>query len=189
MIPIGILGSSRVGTAVAPSFVGGAVANGVSIDLHPHQAGDLLIVIAISWGTAIPALPAGWTSSSASNSIISRRIGWRVAPSAGTASGTWTNSETLYAFIWRGFTAVGASASESSYSSNSGHPALTLQAPATSWVGTFSAPDGGVAPVPSGTVSRWEDDGNRACDTNGAPGSWAALAGDLFLGASIELRI
>ena len=189
MIPLGVLGSSRVGTVAAPSFIGGLEALGASTALPPHQAGDLLIVIAVSWDSTIPALPAGWTSSSTSSSIVGRRIGWRVAPSAGTASGTWTNAGTLYALVWRGFTAVGASASESSWSGNNGHPALTLQAPATSWVGTLSSPDAGVAPVPSGTVSRWEADGNRACDTNGAPGSWAARAGTLFLGASIELRV
>ena len=189
MIPLGILGSSRVGTVAAPSFIGGLFAYGASAALPPHQAGDLLIVIAVSWDSTIPALPAGWTSSSTSSSIVGRRIGWRVAPSAGTASGTWTNAGALYALVWRGFTAVGASASNSSYSSNSGHPALTLQAPATSWVGTLSDTDGGVAPVPSGTVSRWVDGDLRACDTNGAPGSWAGEAGTLFLGASIELRI
>lgn len=77
---------------------------GTTVTIPTHQAGDLLLVFAYRTGTnAQAALPANWTNvhntGLNSNSI---RIGYRIAPSSGTASGTWTSANHLHVAVFRG---------------------------------------------------------------------------------------
>ena len=173
-------------------FVTGKLITGASGTLPAHNAGDVLVIMALKWGTSgsNPTVPSGWTSSSSSASIYRRSIGWRVAPASGTASGTWTGAEALYVLVWNKAT-VGATASNGSTSNTAQVPALTLTQPGTSWVAIMGSRDGVAPGLPSGMVERLR--GSRVdvydlyADTNGPVSSWAARAGTFEAVAAIEL--
>lgn len=109
-------------------YVGAASALGSSISSMPtHQAGDLLVFMALAYGGASISLPAGKTSSFNESNC---RVGYLVATGASEVSGTWTNAEALVCEVWRGANVVspiGAVATGGGDNVSSvTYPALTL---------------------------------------------------------------
>ncbi|MCB1297343.1 MAG: hypothetical protein KDB67_22155, partial [Gordonia sp.] len=111
----------RAGRRSVPSgedaeFIGSAAASATSVTLPEHQAGDFLLIVALttfaSSGSVQPTLPAGWTQVRADTGGISSygkaTIGYRIAASGAEASGTWTNANTVIAVVCRGVTGIGA---------------------------------------------------------------------------------
>ena len=109
---ITITGATR--TLNTPIYA--AAASATSVTLPEHQAGDFLLVVALttfaSSGSVQPTLPAGWTSVRAdaggTSSYGKATIGYRIAASGAEASGTWTNANTVIAVVCRGVTGIGA---------------------------------------------------------------------------------
>ena len=102
-------------TLNTPTYAAAAAASATSVTLPEHQAGDFLLIVAlssVSFGTVQPTLPAGWTSVRAdaggTNSYGKATIGYRIAASGSEASGTWTNANTVIAVVCRGVTGIGA---------------------------------------------------------------------------------
>ena len=93
-----------------------AAASATSVTLPEHQAGDFLLIVALtgfaSYSSVQPTLPAGWTQVRADTGGISSygkaTIGYRIAASGAEASGTWTNANTVIAVVCRGVTGIGA---------------------------------------------------------------------------------
>lgn len=106
-------------------FIGSTTASGNTITIPAHQAGDLIVMCTRGSGTA----PSGWTNHvTRSGSWTGGRIGWRIAPSAGTVSGTWNGANQMVCAVYRGATGLGAfnSAGDVTF------PYLTMQQP-NSW--------------------------------------------------------
>lgn len=98
-----------------------------------HQAGDLLVVVAVAAGSTPPAVPTGFTSaytSPSSEFSMAVRVGWRVATAANTANGTWSGASWISAYVFRNAdttTPIGAIASINTASNTIGRaPGLTL---------------------------------------------------------------
>ena len=174
------------------AWIAGLLITGSSGTLPAHQAGDLIVITAVKWGTSgsNPTVPSGWTSSSSGTNIYRRSTGYRIASASGTASGTWTGAETLYVSIWRDVT-IGATASTASSSKAAGPPALTLTQPGTSWVGLMSSGDGVSPTLPTGMVERHRVSGSGVydlyADTDGPVSSWSAQTGNAKIVTVIEL--
>lgn len=109
-----------------------------------HQAGDTIIAFASRDGSTIPTLPPGWTNIVSENRAVGTgnwgaRIGYKVAASSSETVGTWTNALAIVVVVYRGVTAIGASATGSGAANKTiTYPALTLQATNNqSWVARF----------------------------------------------------
>ena len=95
------------------SFVSAAsTAASTSVVLPAHQAGDLILVIALSTSQATVSIPAAggtvptWNAPAASSGgslpgVSSCRFQWAIATGSSTTSGTWTNANRLAAFVFR----------------------------------------------------------------------------------------
>lgn len=127
-------GSSLVWEKPAPpsgiGFVGSAATWGNSTVVPPHEAGDLLVAFAS--GDSIPSMPAGWTSLT-TNATYPSRVAYRVAPSSGTGSGTWTGATGLTVMVYRGASAGSAAIHYSESAGVQTVPALSLGS-TPSWV-------------------------------------------------------
>ena len=169
-------------------FVNASYYSGTSTTTPTHQVGDLLIVVAVRWGSSTPpSLPSGWTSAHTGTNTDACRVGWKVASATNDSTGTWTNANALYIAVWRGYTAVGAASSNLSTANTAQTPGLTLTQ-AGSWVGTLGSPSSGQSGTPTGTVSRWTDGYSRWCDTDGPVSSWSAqTVTNQWLAVSLEL--
>jgi hypothetical protein len=86
-------------------FIGSSYAEDDEIAIPAHQAGDLLVILAMETYYDL-ITPSGWTQVSGSN--VSRGAGYRVATAADTLSGDWGYPTTthLASFVWRGSTGV-----------------------------------------------------------------------------------
>lgn len=124
---------------MAISFEGTNSAASTSVSIPAHQAGDLLIITASRNNSTSASLPSGWTNIlNTSSGSHSTRVGYRIAPSSGTVSGTWSNASTLIVSVYRGVNPTSPIGAANFTSANSGtvnFPALTLTKPGgTSWV-------------------------------------------------------
>ena len=56
------------------AWIAGLPITGSSGTLPAHQAGDLIVITAVKWGTSgsNPTVPSGWTSSSSGTNIYRR---------------------------------------------------------------------------------------------------------------------
>jgi len=166
------------------THVGSAIADGASVTIPAHQAGDLLVIFANRFdSTTIPTLPSGWTSA-ATKTGTSRagRVGYRVATGSGTTSGTWTGAQITLVWVLRDHGGIGAAAVDAATTL----PALTLTG-SSSWVGALQSGVFGVPAVPSGMTSRANGSYDRVADTNGTVSSWASQSAVDGMHAAVEV--
>ena len=153
------------------THVGSAIADGASVTIPAHQAGDLLVIFAARFdSTTIPTLPSGWTSAATQTGTDrAGRVGYRVATGSGTTSGTWTGAQTTLVWVLRDHGGIGAAAVDAATTL----PALTLTG-SSSWVGALQSGSELLPAVPSGMTSRANGSYDRVADTNGTVSSWAS---------------
>jgi len=153
------------------THVGSAIADGASVTIPAHQAGDLLVIFANRFdSTTIPTLPSGWTSAATETGTYrAGRVGYRVATGSGTTSGTWTGAQTTLVWVLRDHGGIGAAAVGAATTL----PALTLTG-SSSWVGALQSGSELLPAVPSGMTSRANGSYDRVADTNGTVSSWAS---------------
>ena len=166
------------------THVGSAIADGASVTIPAHQAGDLLVIFANRFdSTTIPTLPSGWTSA-ATKTGTSRagRVGYRVATGSGTTSGTWTGAQTTLVWVLRDHGGIGAAAVDAATTL----PALTLTG-SSSWVGALQSGSELLPAVPSGMTSRANGYYDRVADTNGTVSSWASQSAVDGMHAAVEV--
>ena len=174
-------------------FIGSTATWETSTAVPPHEEGDLLVAFAS--GNSIPSLPAGWTSLT-TNGDYPSRVAYRLAPSSGTASGTWTGATGLTILVYRGATAGAAAIHYSTESGPQTLPALNLSG-TPSWVAGIGHWLTSLDPSPSGLTQRhayeWGGLWVAAWDTGGDVTSWSATqvgptaAAWSWLAASIQL--
>jgi uncharacterized repeat protein (TIGR02543 family) len=170
-------------------FVGANSATGTTVAIPAHQAGDLIVIFAYNDASDdAPNMPSGWTeigtgSGSAGNSSS---LGYRVATSSGTTSGSWTsaNATILSVSVFRGqniVSPIGANAHNfNDNSSTVTYPGLSLSVTdGTSWVLGFAGHDATTSNLqipPSGMVNKTNVVGgggeSATHDTNGGISSW-----------------
>lgn len=161
----------------------GSATGTTSCTLPTHQAGDLIIIFAFRDGsTTAPSLPANyWNITNNGANTCSMRVGYRIAPSAGTSSGTWTNATSVIGVVYRG-ARVGSFAVGGAASTTVNYPARTLlYSNNTSWVvgaAGHRSIDTNVQNAPSGmtNVNSVLDatDELAVHDTNGTVSSWSS---------------
>lgn len=86
------------------SFITNTYITGATPTMPTHQVGDLLVAYAINaGGSAIPALPAGWTDSGLTQdgNPPTMRVCWKIATSTSETSPTFTNTQKSYMFQYR----------------------------------------------------------------------------------------
>ncbi len=89
------------------SYVGATSAEATSVTLPSHQAGDLIVMWALRYGSAAgPTIPAGWNYRYLSQragglATLSVAISCKTATSSAETSGTWTNATHLLAAVYR----------------------------------------------------------------------------------------
>jgi hypothetical protein len=89
------------------SYVGASSAESTSVTLPSHQAGDLIVMWVMRFGsTAGPTIPAGWnyrflTQRAGTGVSFSIAIAYKIAASSAETSGTWTNATHLLAGVYR----------------------------------------------------------------------------------------
>jgi hypothetical protein len=159
----------------------GSATGTTSCTLPTHQAGDLIIIFAYRDGnTTAPSLPAGyWNITNNGANTNSMRVGYRIAPSAGTSSGTWTNATSVIGVVYRGAT-IGCFAVNGAASTTVTYSAVT-PAYTNSWfVGGAGhrSVNTNVQNAPSGmtNVNSVLDakDELAVHDTNGTASSWSS---------------
>ena len=89
---------------MAISVISSATANGDSVTIGTHQAGDLIVLVAYrNNNTTAATVPTGWSANTSrggsSSSII---LASRIAASSAETSGTWTNATQLGCWVLRG---------------------------------------------------------------------------------------
>ena len=88
-----------------PQLIGSLIyVNATTGVFPPHQAGDILVVIAVSAGATPPSLPAGFISaytSPATDFSMAVRVGWAYAYTTNTSNGTWTGAVWITASVYR----------------------------------------------------------------------------------------
>jgi hypothetical protein len=89
------------------SYVGATSAEATSVTLPSHQAGDLIVMWALRYGSTTPPLiPAGWNYRYLSQragglASLGVAISCKTALSSAETSGTWTNATHLLAAVYR----------------------------------------------------------------------------------------
>lgn len=166
--------------------VGSAIGNGQTVTIPTHAAGDLIVIFAYRDGTnTLPGLPAGWTAiTSGGGNTNSMRVGYQIAASSGTTSGTWTSATSVIAVVYRatGTIGIGASAQTGAASTTVTYPALTGMG-SNSWVVGFAghrSTNTNLQNAPTGMTNFLTDvdatDEVAAHDTNAVAASWSATA-------------
>ncbi len=165
---------------MAYEYVNAAYYEGASTTTPTHAVGDLLIVVAIRWGsTTPPSLPAGWMSVHTGTNTDARRVGYKVATATNDSTGTWTNANAMAMLAYRGLSSLASAASAYSGSSAADYPALPLGG--TRPVITLGISSGsGQMATPAGCTSRWADGYSRIADTATAVSSWPGTDGGSY---------
>jgi hypothetical protein len=176
---------------MAISFIGSATAVGDSVTLPSHQAGDLIVVFAVSNNNLVTE-PVDYEVVGNGGPSMNAAMGYKIAANGSEVSGTWTNSQVIIAAIYRssdkvltaGTTVRAGSASSSSisYGSLPGDQFLN------SWVIACGAAENSTATVgtaPSGMTNRTtvtDGTSNLAAglhDTNATVTSWSTQSAAL----------
>ena len=171
---------------MAISFIGAGTPGQSAVTFPTHQAGDLLLVFSFRDGSnSPPPIPAGWTEiENHFGSLSSMRVGFRIAPGAGTSSGVWNNGTTTIGHVYRGVNKAnpfGAKAVSNGSTNSITIPALTLKKNGgSSWVvgalGHVNI-DTDTQTAVAGTTTRATGvdavDEMSTYDTNGGVTSWA----------------
>lgn len=184
------------------SFIGAASAEATTLTLPAHQAGDLLVMVALrSTSNTITLTPAGWlqVGSNSGLNTDSLVVSWKIATSAAEVSGTWANASFLLCAVYRDdVNLLGASIAVGSRSVLGGTatPTFPTKAPRTAAsvtpiadrmmsdssvvIGVVASTSSAVslAPPPSGMTNRVASSGVSANqiavhDTGSLVASWA----------------
>lgn len=147
-----------------------------TVTIPTHQVGDLIVIVAWnSNGSTAPTVPADFiTSRTQTTTPWALSIGYRLATTTSTTSGTWTNATSVLVSVYRGAAAVGATIGRSTGSTTTiTWDSLTLleNSASTSWVaGAASVFNtiSGQPNAPSGRTERYNNNYSRWWDTNGA---------------------
>ncbi len=98
-----------IGVVAPPATVGvqhiaSATAAATTIAIPTHGIGDLIVISASRTGdTTTPSLASGWTNIASGNAnLISTRVGYFIATTTTTVSGTWANAHNLVVSVYRG---------------------------------------------------------------------------------------
>lgn len=171
-----------------------------SVTIPTHQVGDLIVIIAYnSDASGAPIIPADFIPVLQSTTgPWHRSIGYRIATTTTTTSGTWTNATSLTVAIYRGASAVGASINRTSSATTTitwDNLTLTENAQNTSWVVGMAAVfnnSSGTPNAPSGRTERLNANYNRLWDTNGPiTGNYtsqtASMSSQSYVSAVIEI--
>jgi hypothetical protein len=87
---------------MAIDFIGAVSALATSVNLTPHQKGDIFIAAAMRTANVTASLPSGWIGfSSSGTNNLSMRLGFRVAQSDSETSGNWTGASGLSIITFR----------------------------------------------------------------------------------------
>jgi hypothetical protein len=120
-----------------PQYIGSLIyTNSISGAFPPHQAGDLLLVIAVGVGATPPSLPAGFEpayNSPTTEFSMAVRVGYKIALAANTANGSWSGASWITTCVYRNTDSlfpIGAIASINTASNTVGRaPAITPMVP------------------------------------------------------------
>ena len=83
------------------SYVSSLISIGATGAFPSHQAGDLLVVVAVG-ATAIPSLASGFTSAyTSSEGTMGVRVAYRFATASNTANGTWSGASWVSTYTFR----------------------------------------------------------------------------------------
>lgn len=169
---------------MAISYVG-QVTGTTTATLPTHQAGDLILVFAFRDGSnTAPSLDGNYTNvGTAGANTCSYRTGFRIAPGAGTSSGTWANATSIVCLIYRGcdnLDPIGAQGTNSNTNGTANYPAITMEETGgSSWVVAFGGSrsiDTNMQDPPGGMSNRATSvdatDEVAGYDTNGTTLSW-----------------
>ena len=93
---------------MAISVISSAAANGDSVTIGTHQAGDLIVIAVYrNNSTVFATVPTGWVvKSQGGSSTNALTIATRIASSSAETSGTWTNATQLGYWVLRGSTGL-----------------------------------------------------------------------------------
>lgn len=165
------------------SYVNSSTTQGTSISIPSHQAGDLLFMLGMRDGNnTAPSVPAGWTElHRGGNNNQAMTLAYRIAPSSGTSSGTWSNANRLVAAVYRsgrGFDSVTVAGVNSGNNQTVNYPAATADEHLVIRAGTAQLAGNFLSNTPSGFTQRGGNANNnpaRIMDSNG-PMSGAVAA-------------
>jgi hypothetical protein len=120
---------------VAISFVN-SFDGGTTATIPAHQVGDLIFITGWAGSGTAPTVGSGFTSlgSAVNGASAAGRVGYQIATTTSTTSGTWTGAAFIWGVIYRGTGTPGTPTSATGSSVNVGYPALALTWPGTSWV-------------------------------------------------------
>lgn len=179
------------------SFIGASSANGTTLTLPSHQAGDILVLAVFRHNsTGIPTIPLYfngypfWNQVAISGNNTSwLGLYWKIASSSMHTSGTWTNATQLACCVYRGSFFTNGNAQVNSpatgtsfiYSQVSGGVPFSSRNTFYIGVGASRHSDTDAHVAPSGMTNRTSTAGTTGGlngklaihDTNGAVASWS----------------
>lgn len=162
-------------------LVGTATGGAGTVTLPAHEAGDLILLAAA--GTSTMSVPTGWTKIGASGQAI---LGYKFAESSSETSGNWTWGDAMSCAVYRGVSAIGLDAGNTSAATGTvNYAALTaMVTDGASWVVCGVAGNGfSTVTAPAGTTSRVTDNNGSGriaalFDTNGGVASFSSANTD-----------
>jgi hypothetical protein len=189
---------------VAISFIGAAAANGTSVTIPTHQAGDLLVLFAYRETSAImPTYQNGWyalANPPLANPGSSRgSIHYKHAASSSEVSGTWTSATQMVVAVYRSPNVMALGRNQANAGTAGSGDVITygaITSPSTpdgdKWIVSFAAHranDTDINTAPSGLTHRASIAGVSAgeaviFDTNGAVSGWSSTTYTLTSGTS-----
>jgi hypothetical protein len=173
---------------MAATYVSVASANGTSLSMPTHAAGDLLIFAAYG-RTATPTTPSGWIDRSVTGAATTGflTISWRNAASGAETSGTWTNAHQVICAVYRSNSGLVLSVGAIGVNSGNGVANVNYNTiSGTAWVRASNGWAVGVAgsladdvvnTAPSGMTNRTSTVSTSELglhDSNGALSSWSS---------------
>jgi hypothetical protein len=89
---------------VAISVISSAAANGDSVTIGTHQAGDTIVIAVYrNNSNVLPTVPTGWVvKTQAGSSANALTMATRIAASGAETAGTWTNATQIGVWVLRG---------------------------------------------------------------------------------------
>lgn len=190
---------------MAISFIGANAANGNSVTIPSHQAGDLLLIgVYRHDSNAAITVPSGWFTELGNGGATNRiNLHWRIAEDAASTAGTWSNATQIIAAVYRAdnyLVPSGSSTTQGTAGSgnNVTYPAIQTASEVTNkWhIGLIGhrRTNTDIATAPSGMINRASikgaTDGEIALhDTNANSAGWSNTAYTLTAGTSDLWRL
>ena len=86
---------------MAITFVSAASAEADTVAMPSHQAGDLIVVLAMRSTNSAITVPSGWFSEVIASGNGYVAMAWKTAASGAETTGTWTSAESIAIVIYR----------------------------------------------------------------------------------------